>query len=60
MKNKIKTPKLLLHFRGRVFKLVVRSYLMRVHQITKIQRFGDRLEFTQGFVPNLNYQMIMM
>jgi len=36
-------------------KLLVRSYLMLQHQVTKIIRFGDRYDFTLRLVPRLYF-----
>jgi hypothetical protein len=40
-----KSPDVLQHT-GLFRKLLVRSYLMLQHQVTKIIRFGDRYDFT--------------
>ncbi|HGW3737789.1 TPA: hypothetical protein ACNICD_003781, partial [Acinetobacter baumannii] len=53
-----KTPISLATYRGFVLNLVVRSYLMLQHQVTKIIRFSDRYDFTFRLVPLLKFYQI--
>jgi hypothetical protein len=44
--------------RGFVLNLMVRSYLMFQHQVTKIIRFDDRYDFTFRLVPLSKFYQI--